>query len=195
MYKIIALAGKAGSGKDSLMQKILSKNPELHEIISCTTRPKREGEAHGVNYFYYTVDQMEEKILAEEMLECTVFNGWIYGTSYESLRTDCINIGVFNPSGIDSLLMRTDIDVQVIWVCAEAKTRLLRQLNRELDPNVDEIIRRYYADEEDFDGFEYFPHVKIWNGDGVSLDQAADITLTQLEAWIRSGQNRLNENS
>ena len=54
MYKIIALIGEAGTGKDSLMQAILGLQPDLHEIVSCTTRPKREGEAHGVNYFYYT---------------------------------------------------------------------------------------------------------------------------------------------
>ena len=54
MYKIIAIMGEAGTGKDSLMQEILKLKPEFHEIISCTTRPMRQGEAEGVNYYYYT---------------------------------------------------------------------------------------------------------------------------------------------
>ena len=43
MYKIIAIIGEAGAGKDTLMQAFL-KQHDFHEIISCTTRPHREGE-------------------------------------------------------------------------------------------------------------------------------------------------------
>ena len=58
MYKIVALIGEAGTGKDTLMQSILFEYPDMfNEIISCTTRPMREGEAEGVNYFYLT-DQL-----------------------------------------------------------------------------------------------------------------------------------------
>ena len=83
MYKIIAIMGEAGTGKDSLMQEILKLQPEFHEIISCTTRPKRQGEVEGVNYYYYTPEQFGDRVLHDEMLECTVFNDWFYGTSFE----------------------------------------------------------------------------------------------------------------
>lgn len=54
-YKIIALCGEAGCGKDYIMKKVLAACPiELNEIISTTTRPKRENEQEGVNYFYVT---------------------------------------------------------------------------------------------------------------------------------------------
>jgi guanylate kinase len=42
--KIVALIGESGSGKDTFMQEVLKLRPDLHEIISCTTRPIREGE-------------------------------------------------------------------------------------------------------------------------------------------------------
>ena len=155
MYKIIALIGEAGTGKDSLMQTILGLQPDLHEIVSCTTRPRREGEVHGVNYFYYTPEQFGDMVLHDEMLECTVFNDWFYGTSYDSVRSDCVNIGVFNPTAVEALAARPDVDIEVIRVCAAPKTRLLRQLNREDNPCVDEIIRRYSADKIDFDGVEH----------------------------------------
>lgn len=161
MYKIIALIGKAGSGKDTMMHKILERNPNLHEIVSCTTRPRREGEVEGVNYFYLTPEQFGDKVLHDEMLEATCFNDWFYGTSYDSLRSDIINIGVFNPTGVDSLLSRPDVEVQVYYIMASDKTRLLRQLNREDNPDVKEIIRRYSADEIDFSDldFEFTPLV------------------------------------
>jgi guanylate kinase len=40
-YKILALIGEAGTGKDTLMREVLKQDPSLHEIISCTTRPPR----------------------------------------------------------------------------------------------------------------------------------------------------------
>lgn len=156
-YKIIAIMGKAGSGKDTILQQVLTKNYNLNEIISCTTRPKREGEKEGVNYYYLTPEQFGDKVLHNEMLEATCFNDWFYGTSYEALRTDTINIGVFNPAGIEALMSHPDVEVTVFYIYASDKIRLLRQLNRENDPNVNEIIRRFKADEKDFSdlNFEY----------------------------------------
>ena len=190
MYKIIAIMGEAGTGKDSLMQEILKLKPEFHEIISCTTRPKRQGEVEGVNYYYYTPEQFGDRVLHDEMLECTVFNDWFYGTSYDSVRSDCINIGVFNPTGVESLSARPDVDVKVIRVVAEDKTRLIRQLNREEWPDVREIVRRFNADWMDFDGIEEdFECIKVLNGQGADLVSNAMLVIAELASWLNQGKN------
>lgn len=152
MYKVLALIGEAGAGKDTLMKTFIRNAPHFvfHEIVSCTTRPPRETEKNGVNYFFYSDEEIQKKIEKNEMLEYTFFNNWYYGTSYDSVVANEINIGVFNPAGIKSLLARNDVDLKIIYVRAGAKERLLRQLKRETDPDVDEIIRRYQADEVDF---------------------------------------------
>ena len=163
MFKVIALMGKAGSGKDALLHELIRQCPDANEMISCTTRPIREGEIHGVNYFYMTPEEFGARVLNGEMLECTEFNNWFYGTSYEALRSDCINIGVFNPAGVESMLHFPDIEVKVFYITASDKTRLLRQLNRESNPDVREIIRRYTADEIDFEDLSDTPHTVIVN--------------------------------
>lgn len=157
MYKIIALIGEAGSGKDSLMQGVLKENPNLHEIISCTTRPPREGEVNGVNYYFMSGEEFGDKVVNGEMIEATSFNNWFYGTGYESLRSDCVNIGVFNPEGIESLLVAPEVEVKIFYVRAGDKERLLRQLNREENPDCLEIIRRFRTDLFDFEtlNFDY----------------------------------------
>lgn len=190
MYKIIALMGEAGSGKDRTMQAVLEANHNLHGIISCTTRPMRQGEAHGVNYFYYTPEQFGQKVLDGEMLECTVFNDWFYGTSYDSVRSDgVINIGVFNPTGVESLLARPDCDVIVFWVKCNDKTRLLRQLNREKDPDVREVVRRFQADYNDFDGLETeFSLTVLKNDIEEDLSRNVEEILRQSEHHFASGQ-------
>ena len=122
------------------------------------------------------------------MLECTVFNDWFYGTSYDSVRSDCINIGVFNPTGVESLVVRPDVDVKIIRVVAEDKTRLLRQLNREGSPDVREIIRRFHADWLDFEGVEEdFECIEIPNGEGADIVASAMLALAQLKPWLDQG--------
>lgn len=191
MYNIIALMGEAGSGKDRTMQAVLAADPTLHEIISCTTRPMRQGEAHGVNYFYYTPEQFGQKVLDGEMLECTVFNDWFYGTSYDSVRSDgVINIGVFNPTGVESLLARPDCNVLVFWIKCNDKIRLMRQLTRESNPDVREVVRRFQADYNDFDGLEEeFPLTVLKNDELADLGVNIQAILSQSETFFARGQN------
>lgn len=147
MYKIIALIGEAGVGKDTLMQEILKSFPNcFNEIISCTTRPPREGEINGKNYYFLTEEEFNNSI----MFESTCFNNWYYGTPESSLSQDKINIGVFNIQGIYQLRKSPEVSLLVYRLKCKDKTRLIRQLNREENPNVNEIIRRYGKDKEDF---------------------------------------------
>lgn len=150
-YKILALMGPSGSGKDTVLKEVLKKNPkEFNKIINCTTRPMREGEVDGVDYFFISPETFAEQVLNFDMIEATNFNDWFYGTSKSALVSDIINIGVFSPEAVEALLESPDIELMVLELAASDKTRLLRQLNREANPNVHEIIRRFKADEEDF---------------------------------------------
>lgn len=165
MYNIIAIMGQSGAGKDSMLQSALTAigtQEGLHEIIPCTTRPKREGDKDGVNYYFYLSSEFEEKLLHDEILEFARFNNWWYGTSYESVKEDKLNVGVFNPFGVRQLLDNPECNVTVFWVQAAGKNRLLRQLNREESPDVDEIVRRYSADKEDFKDID-FDYISIPN--------------------------------
>ena len=179
-YKILALIGEAGSGKDTLMQSILAKDSSLHEIISCTTRPPREGEINGKNYYFLTDEEFALKVLNFEMFEATSFRDWFYGTSVDSLDKNKINIGVFNPDGVYALLESPNVDVDVYWVSAKPKTRLMRQLQREENPDINEIIRRYRADEEDFSDIE-FAYTVLSNENKEDMDRAIAHILTKLQ--------------
>jgi guanylate kinase len=193
MYKIIALIGEAGSGKDRLMKEVLAVAPgQFNEIISCTTRPPREGEVEGVNYYFMEEEEFNNKILHSKMIEATNFNGWYYGTSYNALKEDMPNIGVFNPDGIRALLELPDIDLTVYRIKCSNKTRLLRQLNREQNPNVDEIIRRYTTDSIDFENLE-FTYISLPNEEMWDLTLGVKKILCQHATTGEQGQNKLND--
>ena len=56
MIKVIALFGPSGSGKDTVA-KILAKQKNVNEIVSCTTRPMRDYEQDGIDYHFLTNEQ------------------------------------------------------------------------------------------------------------------------------------------
>lgn len=89
------------------------------------------------------------------MLEYSFFNGWFYGTELSAINPNTINIGVFNPAGIRSLLNNNLVNLYTIRIITSEKERLLRQLNREEFPDCEEIIRRYQSDIEDFSNLEF----------------------------------------
>ena len=163
---IIALLGKAGAGKDTVAKVLVENNPEWHMMVSCTTRPMREGEKEGINYYYLTNEEFAKKVLNGEMLEAVCFNNWYYGTDKTTLLPG-INVGVFNPEGYDCFLESAKIDPELtvigFYVDVDDKIRMMRQLTRETDPDVKEICRRYFADLEDFDDIDYLNLKKVSN--------------------------------
>lgn len=170
--KIIALFGPSGSGKDTLA-KALTEKEGIYEIISCTTRPMREYEQEGIDYYFLTNEQFAEKVLDGSMLEATSFRDWFYGTPIEALNENKINVGVFNIQGIECLLKDNRLDITPIYIACEDKIRLQRALNRELNPDCEEICRRFLTDKQDFENIP-FPFYTHYNGAKVKPDWIYD---------------------
>ncbi|MEG1726209.1 MAG: GTPase, partial [Anaerovoracaceae bacterium] len=84
-YKVIAIVGKSGAGKDAILNALCDKYKGLNKIISTTTRPIREGEVEGVSYHYVTGDEFGEKVVNFEMIEACDFRDWFYGTELKAL--------------------------------------------------------------------------------------------------------------
>lgn len=162
-YKVLALFGKSGAGKDTI-QKWLTTNYNMNGIISCTTRPPRDYERDGIHYHFLSNEEFAQKVLNMSMLEATVFNDWCYGTPIESLKEDKINVGVFNIQGIECLLQDNRLDILPIFIDCSDKKRLLRNIKREKVPNCLEICRRFITDEKDFSDIN-FDYITFDNND------------------------------
>lgn len=156
MYKLLAIIGKSGTGKDSIFSA-LTKNPTyypkvpLKRIVGTTTRPKREGEIDGVHYHFISSSDFFTLDQTGSMFGVSGFRGWYYGTTYSELQPNVINIGIFDPDRVrDIVENEKDIDLKVVCIMASDKERLMRQLNREETPDVDEIVRRYQAEKKEW---------------------------------------------
>ena len=85
--KIIIFCGPSGAGKTTIMRKFCEKyGGDYAKCVSCTTRPKREGEEDKVDYYFLTRDEFEEKIARGEFIEYNKFENEYYGTLYSELE-------------------------------------------------------------------------------------------------------------
>lgn len=182
---IVAIVGKAGAGKDFLLNYLKQVFPLANPIVSATTRPPRQGEINGVNYNFLSAEEFAKQVLEDNFLEATVFRDWCYGTQLSALAKDKINIGVFNPAGIEILQQDNRLNVYVIKVSAYDKTRLIRQLNREELPDVDEIIRRYNTDKLDFEEADFRTNYLFMNEDTDSFNEFANDLIPRLINWAK----------
>ena len=79
--KLFVLAGPSGVGKGSIVQELVTRDPEqLSLSVSVTTRAPRPGEVDGVDYFFIDGDAFERMIRAGELLEWAEIVGHRSGT-------------------------------------------------------------------------------------------------------------------
>lgn len=80
--KIIVVAAPSGCGKSTIINALLEGGDlNLGFAVSATTRPPREGEVHGVNYYFLTEEAFRDAIAENEFIEFEeVYPGRFYGT-------------------------------------------------------------------------------------------------------------------
>lgn len=182
-YKMIALIGESGSGKDTILKEIIKndKNNILSPKISYTTRPKRDYEINGIDYHF--VDQKYFLDNIQDFFEVVEFNNWYYGSKYIDLSNEKINIGIFDMKGIEEILQDNKIDLIIYYIYAKDKIRLIRALNREEEPNIEEIIRRYKVDKIDFSCAREIAHIVLKNENYNELKYNVDQILKTANIW------------
>lgn len=77
---LIVLSGPSGSGKDTILEALFNMDENIVKSISATTRPPREGESDGKDYFFVSQDDFRKAISNNEMLEYTTYCENFYGT-------------------------------------------------------------------------------------------------------------------
>ncbi len=77
---LIIFSGPSGSGKGTVLGKLLEKRDDVKISVSMTTREKRAGEIDGVHYYYVNREYFEKKIADNKMLEFAEYADNLYGT-------------------------------------------------------------------------------------------------------------------
>ncbi len=77
---LVVVSGFSGAGKGTLMNALLAKYDNYALSISATTRNPREGERHGKEYFFKTIEEFEKMIDQDELVEYAKYVDNYYGT-------------------------------------------------------------------------------------------------------------------
>lgn len=161
MAKIFFVTGKSCSGKDTIFRIIKEKESlGLKTVVGYTTRPMREGEKNGCEYFFVDAERLDELKLQGKVIECrnynTVYGVWSYFTvndgQIELKDNNYLYIGTLE--SYEQVVKYYGRDVVVpIYVEVESGERLERAVKRErmqTNPKYEELCRRFIADEADF---------------------------------------------
>lgn len=161
MGKIFCLMGKSASGKDTIYKRLLEQADfPFSVIVPCTTRPMRQGETPGVEYFFYTEEALQELIAAGKIIELrryhTVHGVWSYFTADDG-RIDLERESYLIIGTLESYLNMQDYfgreKLVPLYLSLDDGVRLQRALDRERaqkEPKYAELCRRFLADEQDF---------------------------------------------
>ena len=161
MGKIYCICGKSSSGKDTVYKRLLAdESLKLNQLVTYTTRPIREGEVNGREYFFIDEAQAiklhEEGKIVESRAYNTVFGIWKYMTvddgdieldqkSYIVIGTLESYVQIRNYFGKDKVVpVMIDVDD------GERLERALKRERQQASPKYDEMCRRFLADSADF---------------------------------------------
>ena len=161
MGKMVYLMGKSSTGKDTLYKQLLEKEQlALQKIVPYTTRPVRDGEIQGAEYYFtdehgYMALEAQGKVI-ESRTYYTYHGLWRY-FMVDDGRIDLSShnyIIIGTPEGFVKTAEYFGKDRLIpILLTVDDGLRLQRALDRERgqeDPRYQELCRRFLADEEDF---------------------------------------------
>jgi len=160
MGHIFYLMGKSASGKDTIFKVLRRDMPELRTVTMYTTRPRREHEQDGQEYFFVSREHRRELEQAGRVVERrtyeTVAGPWDYFTvddgQIDLARYDYLMTGTL--VSYERLQVYYGREKMVpLYIELEDGERLERALSREreqMNPDYREVCRRFLADSEDF---------------------------------------------
>lgn len=160
--KIFCLMGKSSSGKDTIAKSLLQdKELKLRSVIPYTTRPIRQNETQGLEYHFVSeelLEQWEKKGKIIERRDYYTVNGlWSYCTiddgQIDLSRDHCYLLIATIQSFKNLQNFFGARNIIPLYIEVNDGVRLERALKREkqqLQPNYEELCRRFLADSHDF---------------------------------------------
>src|ERR1041385_664131 len=81
------ISAPSGGGKTTLCRQLLEARPQMSRAVTCTTRPPREGERDGVDYYFLDAGSFLKRVQAGNFLE----HATVYGNSYGTLKSEVLS--------------------------------------------------------------------------------------------------------
>jgi len=184
---LIVISGTSGAGKDSvareLARRMRANGSPVHFVVTATTRPKRETEVDGIDYFFVSRSEFERMIAQDELFEYAIVYGQYKGIPKKQVREAMA-------SGKD-IVMRLDVqgaatirrmapEAVLIFLTASSEQELAERLKRRRTESHEQLEIRMQTARQEMQHIHEFDYV-IPNPDN-KLNETAETALAIITA-------------
>lgn len=161
---LVVLSAPAGCGKDTVLAEVKKVDENVKQSISMTTRFPREGEKDGVDYYFTSQEDFENKIKENGFLEYVKYGVNYYGTPkkaieelVESGKTVILKIEVEGAGNVRKIYP----DAVSIFIMPPSLTELSRRLKNRGTETEEDICRRLKIAEDEMQRAKEYNYIVI----------------------------------
>ena len=186
--KLIVISAPSGTGKTTVVKKLLQQSTNLEASVSFTTRKMRENEKEGLDYFFVSEKTFANMIQNDDFLEHATVFGNFYGTEKKSVSEN-LKKGVNVILEIDwqgALQIKSSMPSCVmIFLIPPSKEVLLARLKNRGTDSDQEIAYRFNQAVLDLEQSNKFDHVLV--------NDQLDKVVTEIALCIEGKANKINQ--
>jgi len=165
---LMIIAGPAGSGKSTLCERMIKENESVERVVTSTTRPPRDGEKHGVDYYFFSSEEFDQKIEEGAFFEWAKVHANRYGTLRSVIQEkleqgidlvmniDFQGVENFRKAAIENALIgQRLVTLFVMPSDFEELRQRLRSRGQDDDEEIDRRLGTARREVEEWDKFDY----------------------------------------
>lgn len=186
----IIISGPSGVGKDAVIKQLQRKRPDIHFVVTATSRAMRPSERDGVDYFFVTKEQFERWIAQDRLLEHAV----VYG-EYKGIPKEQVESALANGSDV---ILRVDVqgaatmkqllpEAVSVFLVAESEKELVDRLVARKTEEGDRMRTRIETAREEMGRMREFDYVVV-NRDGQMRETVERIESIVIAEKSRTGR-------
>ena len=160
---LFVISGASGVGKSTVLKLVMEARQDLLFSVSATTRQMRPGEVDGVNYYYITREECEDRIRRGEFLEYDEHNGTLYGTLNGQIREKLTRGNVIldvEPVGAGNV-RKAYPDATLIFIMPPSRQELEERLRGRGDTSQEQIRLRLDRAEWEIEQKDWYDYVVV----------------------------------
>lgn len=189
--RLIVISGPSGVGKDTIIDRLRLRCPDMYFAVTATTRERRGGEIDGIHYHFYSREEFQQKLDAGEFLEwAKVYGDYFYGVPKTPIRQALARgqdvVLKVDTQGVQTIRQITKGGIY-IFIAPPSIDELAHRLRSRKTDDPHAVMRRLRTAQREL--------LTIGNFDYVAFNESdrEDETVTQILAILSAERCRLGQ--